>query len=169
MVSPIESQKPRPSALTDYLPALRRYVARQVPRDDIDDAVQEVMLRVHQRQSEEPIENIVGYVFQVAASVVTDRGRRDKVRHRADHLPMEEFYHPVEQLTPERVLVGREDMSRLVAALADMPERFRDVFVLHRFEQLSYADIAVHMGVSISAVGKYMMKALVFLAQRDLP
>jgi RNA polymerase sigma-70 factor (ECF subfamily) len=168
MASP-KDQFTKPSTLADYLPALQRYLTKHLPRDDVDDAAQEVLLRVHQRQTEAPIDNITGYIFQVAASVVMDRARRDKVRHRGDHLSLEEFHHPVEQLTPHRVLVGREDMSRLVDALQDMPERYRDVFVLHRFEHLSYPEIATHMGVSISAVGKYMMKALVFLAQRDLP
>jgi RNA polymerase sigma factor (sigma-70 family) len=157
------------TALRDCLPALRRYVARQVPRDDVDDVVQEVMLRLHQRQSAEPVENLIGYVFQVAASVVTDRARRNAVRHRSDHFSMEDEHHPVEQLTPDRVLAGKEQLSRLAQALTDMPERLRDVFILLRFERMSYAEGAEHLGISVSAVGKNMMRALAFLSERDLP
>jgi RNA polymerase sigma-70 factor (ECF subfamily) len=157
------------ATLLEYLPALRRYVARHVPRDDVDDAVQEIMLRLHQRQSNAPIENLAGYVFQVAGSVATDRSRRDKVRRRSDHHSLEELDHPVEYLDPARVLAGKEQISRLAKALHDMPERWRDIFVLLRFEQMSYVEVADHMNISVSAIGKNMMKALAFLAERDLP
>jgi RNA polymerase sigma factor (sigma-70 family) len=140
-----------------------------VSRDEVDDVVQDVMLRLYQRQSEQQVENLIGYVFQVAASVVTDRARRDQVRHRSDHQTLEDEDHPVEHLTPDRVLAGKEQMSRFAQALTDMSERSRDVFVLLRFEGMSYAEAAEHLGISVSAVGKNMMRALAFLSERDLP
>jgi RNA polymerase sigma-70 factor (ECF subfamily) len=66
-------------------------------------------------------------------------------------------------------LRGREDVDRLVEALAAMPDLTRDAFVLHRFEEMSYDAIADHLGISNSAVGRHLMKAVRFLAARDLP
>ena len=44
-----------------------------------------------------------------------------------------------------------------------MPERTRDIFVLHRFENISYGEIAMRMNISVSAVEKHIMKALKLL------
>ncbi len=159
----------QPDDRAECVAVLRPYVAQHVPRDQVDDILQETMLRLHQRQSQEPIDNFSAYAFQTARSVMADRSRRAKVRWSSAHSELHESDHPVEHLTPERVLFGQEAVRRFVIALEEMPERTRDIFVLHRFEELSYAQIAEHMEVSLSAVGKHMVKALRFLAQRDLP
>lgn len=148
---------------------MRRYIAKRAAPGDVDDLVQDVLVRMHVRGQTDPIANIEGYLFQVAASVLTDRARRDSVRHRSAHCELTEPFHPVEELTPERVLRGREDVDRLVSALEEMPELTRDAFVLHRFEEMSYDAIGEHLGISNSAVGRHLMKAVRFLAVRDLP
>lgn len=146
------------------MPAVRRFVAKRAAPCDVDDLVQDVALRMHVRGSAHGIDNLEGYLFQVAQNVLTDRARRDTVRARSRHQPLEEFHHPVEVRSPERVLEGKEQLSRLVAAVGDLPERTRQAFVLHRFEDMSYAAIAGHMGISVSAVEKHIMKAIRLLA-----
>jgi RNA polymerase sigma-70 factor (ECF subfamily) len=155
--------------LSVHVPALRRYIAKRAAPGDVDDLVQDVLVRMHVRGQTDPIANVEGYLFQVAASVLTDRARRDSVRHRSAHFELTEPFHPVEELTPERVLRGREDVDRLATALEEMPELTRDAFVLHRFEEMSYDAIGEHLGISTSAVGRHLMKAVRFLAARDLP
>jgi len=157
--------------LSAYVPALRRYIIKRVGPADVDDLVQDVLLRMHIRGQDEggAIANVEGYLFQVASSVLTDRARRDQVRHRSAHFELTEDVHPVEELTPERVLHGRETVDRLADALEEMPDMTRDAFVLHRFEDMSYPEIADHLGISNSAVGRHLMKAMRFLAERDLP
>lgn len=156
------------------MPALRRYFSKRADIVDIDDLVQDVLLRMHVRRQhaageDEEIANIEGYLFQVAASVLTDRARRDQARQRNAHFALTDEFHPVEELTPERVLGGQEDFSRLADALEEMPDLTRDAFVLHRFEDMSYDMIAQHLGISVGAVGRHLMKAVRFLAERDLP
>jgi RNA polymerase sigma-70 factor (ECF subfamily) len=146
------------------LPAVRRFLMKRAQRDDVDDLVQEVALRMHTRRADGEIANLEGYLFQVAQSVLTDRARRDQSRARGRHQPMEEYHHPVEGRSPERVLIGKEQLSRLIAAVGDLPERTRQAFVLHRFEEMSYAAIARHMGISVSAVEKHIMRAIRLLA-----
>jgi RNA polymerase sigma factor (sigma-70 family) len=142
------------------LPTVRRYLARRVAAADLDDLVQDVAMRLHGRGAGGSINNPAAYVFQVAHSVVTDHARRNQVRHRSAHLTLEDNHHPVEVCSPERVLQGREDLARLVAAIGELPERTRQAFVLHRFEEMSYAAIARHLGISVSAVEKHIMKAI---------
>src|SRR5271167_3725278 len=132
-------------ALDVYVPALRRYFSKRVPAGDIDDLVQEVFVRMQIYGGGPPIEHLDRYLFTVAASVLTDQARRRAVRHEAAHETLKESHHPTEELTPERVLSDREALEAVVTAIAELPARTRDVFVLHRFEELSYVSIATQL------------------------
>lgn len=142
------------------------FFARRLGSQDAEDMVQEVALRLHQRQAESRIESPEGYAVQVARSVLTDRWRRESVRQRDRHVSLEDFHHPVEEISPARVLEGKEKLAQVLRSLEELPDRTRQVFVLHRFEELSYAAIASHMEISVSAVEKHIMKAIKHLAKR---
>lgn len=152
-----------------FRPALSRYFLRHAPQGEVEDLVQDALLRLHIRSNVHEIDNIEGYLFQVAASIVADRGRRARVRHAGAHVELTDTLHPVEMLTPDRVLAGRETVDRLVTALDEMPDLTRNVFILHRFEELAYGEIADRLDLSVSQVGRQIMKALKMLAERDLP
>lgn len=154
------------AALESYVPGLRRYFSKRVPACDIDDLVQEVFLRMGIHGSGSPIEHLDRYLFKVAASVLSDQARRRVVRHAGAHESLEEAHHPIEVLTPEQVLLDREALEAVVAAIIDLPARTRDVFVLHRFEEMTCGNIAAMFGVSVSAVEKHIMKAVRFLHER---
>jgi RNA polymerase sigma factor (sigma-70 family) len=149
-----------------YAPGLRRYFARRAPAAQIDDLVQDVFVRMQAHGPDPSIEHLDRYLFSVAASVLSDRARRQAVRHEDAHQTLQESHHPIEELTPERVLLGREALEQVVAAIADLPARTRDVFVLHRFEEMTCTRIALQLGMSVSAVEKHIMKALRVLHDR---
>lgn len=167
--SDVHMSAAEPPDFADYMSMLRPYIAQRAPREQVEDLLQETLLRLHQRSDGDAIENYRAYAFQTARSVIIDGQRRDHVRRRTSHSSLLETHHPVDPITPEHKMLGKESIDRLVAALQEMPERTRDVFVLHRFEDMSYPAIAEHLGLSLSAVGKHIMKALRFLAQRDFP
>jgi len=50
--------------------------------------------------------------------------------------------------------------------LLELPERTRVVFVLRRLENLSYSEIGLRLGLSVSAVEKHMLRAVRHLATR---
>ena len=149
-----------------FTPALRAFFSRRAHQNDVEDLVQEVLLRIQKRQPAPVVNNVEGYLFEVAANVLIDRGRRDRTRRRSDHCEFQEIHHPVDEMSPERVLQGREQMARALAALNELPERTRRVFILVRFEEMSYKLVAQRMGVSVSAVEKHVMKALRHLHER---
>jgi RNA polymerase sigma factor (sigma-70 family) len=149
-----------------FTPALRAFFSRRAHQNDVEDLVQEVLLRIQKRQPAPVVNNVEGYLFEVAANVLIDRGRRDRTRRRSDHCEFQEIHHPVDEMSPERVLQGREQMARAMAALNELPERTRRVFILVRFEEMSYKLVAQRVGVSVSAVEKHVMKALRHLHAR---
>ncbi len=159
-----EGADARPDYLS-YIPVLRRYFARRVNNDVIvDDLVQDVMLRMHARDAGDRIEHLEGYIFRTASSVLLDQARRDKTRHATRHKELTEKDHPADEFTAERVLQAREELSRIVLALADLPERTRDIFLMRRYEGMSHSEIAGKIGISVSAIEKHIAKAVAHIA-----
>jgi RNA polymerase sigma factor (sigma-70 family) len=149
-----------------YATALRSFFSRRAPADDAEDLVQEVLLRIQKRKPDLVVQNVEGYLFEVAANVLIDRARRNRTRRRSDHCELTEFHHPVDEISPERVLQGREEMALAIAALNELPDRTRQVFTLVRFESMSYKLVASRFGISVSAVEKHVMKAMRHMSLR---
>ena len=57
-----------------------------------------------------------------------------------------------DECSPERALIAKETLEDLMAGLKTVPPRAAQAVILHRFEQLSYEEIAARMGVSVKAV-----------------
>lgn len=152
---------------TRFRVALERYFSRRIPsKHDVDDLVQEVFERLMRRGAIENDDQVDGYVFTTASSVLTDRHRRGRVRQ--EHL-YDEFCpdtHSGVDFSPEHVLANRERLARVSAILLELPERTRAIFVLRRLEGMRYLDIAKRLGISISATEKHMQRAMVHIARR---
>lgn len=148
-----------------YGASLRRFFQRRSPGlgADADDLAQDVFLRLAQRGGLADIARIETYMFQTAANVLRDRARRRIVRRGEAALAPQHLLHTadLEDFSPERVCCGREQVALVAAALHELPERTRAIFLLHRFEDLTYPDIAGRFEISVSAVEKHMMRALV--------
>ncbi|BAK67556.1 RNA polymerase ECF-type sigma factor [Sphingobium sp. SYK-6] len=136
--------------------ALRRYFMKRVPIGEVDDLVQEVLLNLQGRQKDAPIANIQGYMFTVAANVLARRYRRNN----ATILSGDEAPEPVDPISPERILLGQRDLASALDVIRNLPDRTRQIFILHRFEEMTYARIASRLGISVSAVEKHIMLAL---------
>jgi len=148
---------------------LRRYFGARVrPGVDVDDLVQEVFLRLARRADDAELHAIEGYVFAVANSVLNDNHRRTARRLPAGLGASEGLGTRAEpeERSPERILLGLEELDAVERALLELPERTRIVFALNRYEEFTYREIASALGVSTSAVEKHMMRALAHLARR---
>ncbi|TRW17214.1 RNA polymerase sigma factor [Glacieibacterium frigidum] len=144
-----------------YRPALIQYFRRKTrDQTEIEDLVQDVFLRIAARRSGEAVENLAGYVFQTAASVLADRHRRRTVRHADAHVEFDTERHGSTDFDAVRILEARQSLQKAVAALQSLPERTRTIFVLRRLEGHAYRDIASQFGISVSAVEKHMVRAV---------
>lgn len=145
-----------------YRGALNRFFNRRAPHlgSEVEDLTQEVFVRLARRRDGESIRHVEGYIFQTALSVLTDRARRRSVRLADMHVAYDESENAVEDFSPERVLLAREQVEMVKTVLAGLPDKVRAAFVLHRFEELGYWEIARRLGVSASSVEKYISQAL---------
>lgn len=109
----------------------------------------------------EAVANPRAFLYATARNLVHDYFRHQRyrdshvqdVQHTADHQILYE-------ISPERVLLDRERVHLLTAALARLPLKTRRMILLHRFEGLTHAEIAKRFGVSTSLVQKKIEQAL---------
>lgn len=153
------------SRLTEEAGPVRRWLIRffrRRVRDDaeIEDMVQDVFTRIVARDGAELVEHLGGYVLKTASSVLADWGRRRSSRRAALHVAFDPELHGEDEVDPARILDAKQTLHAATAALLSLPERTRTVFVLRRLEQQSYRDIAQHLGISVSAVEKHMVRAI---------
>lgn len=147
-----------------YRGALNAFFSRRMGgRQDCEDLTQEVFLRLARRGDLETIERVDGYLFQTAAAVLIDHGRRERSRHRDRIDPYDDDTHQLVDFSPERVLIAKEQVERTLAAIEALPERARHAVLLFRFEGMKQAEIARLMGISVSAVEKHIKLGMVRL------
>jgi RNA polymerase sigma-70 factor (ECF subfamily) len=153
--------------LTGVRDPLARFFARSV-RDfaEVDDLVQDVCLRVVRSGGPTDLDHFKRYVFRAANSVLLDRFRSRQARRADQHVAFEPETHAGWEPTTEFGLVARETLKAASAALLELPERTRAVFVLRRLDHRTFPQIAAQLGISVSAVEKHMLRATRHLLSR---
>ena len=161
----------RDSALTrlvrTYERALGRFFERRVhSKSDVPDLVQEVFLRLSRMDDPQAIEKPEHFLFVTAANVLRDRARRDLAQRRAgDDDAAQLSVAEGSDFPPDRVLESKQAAEYLAAALRDLPERTRDIFVLRVIEGMKMADVARAFSISTRAAEKHQAKALAHVAR----
>jgi RNA polymerase sigma-70 factor (ECF subfamily) len=148
------------------LPLLRFFERRLRYSPDPDDLVQEVFVRLMRQGNMGAVQQLDGYVFQVAANVLRDHSRRWSVRAEEAHHAQIEDVDPEGGFSPERVLLGQEAMERLIAALQELPEKTQVIFALYHFESVPQVDVARRLKMSVSTIEKHMSRANAHLLAR---
>jgi len=142
-------------------PLLRRYFARRVPGDAVEDMVHDVFLALLRRGSA-PIRLLRSYAIVTAANLFNARIRENK-RAAANRLAPPGWGIPAPLDAPDQSYIERSMIDAVRDTLSRLPVRTRQIFMLSRFSELSYPDIAGHLGISTSSVEKHMMRALAAL------
>lgn len=122
--------------------------------------VQDLFVRLLRRADLLTLDNVDGYVFEAAANVARDRGRYELSRGGGRHVDIGTLAAQSEEPGAERVVAGRQGLTRMLAALDALPPRARTIVILRRFENLTYAQIADRLGISVSAVEKHMVRSM---------
>lgn len=142
---------------------LRRYVSRRLGWDEAVDVVQEAFAKLAGATS---AGQTVLDVPEAYATTVTKNVLRDRARAAARHaLQLQALADRAEPLVhdPHALLEDRDDLRAVARALSDMNPRRRKIFLLHRTENLTYAEIGETVGMSEKGVKKQMAKALLEL------
>ena len=135
-----------------------------------EDSAQEVFLRVYRnRKKYEAKAKFSTWLFHIANNLASN-WRRDGAMRREAPLPasdsgplgprpQERLLAEKSALMPARVLDRTETQALVRAALDSLSDRQKMAVLLHKFEQMSYIDIATAMDLSTQAVKSLLSRA----------
>jgi len=134
--------------------------------DAAEDCLQAAFVRLEEYRQRQHVESDVRFLARAARNIAIDEVRKARVRAVAagdirDLLENYQYNQPLQ----DEVLVARERLSRAKAVLESLPERTVTVFMMHRFTRAKYREIAVELGISVSAVEKHIARASLALAE----
>lgn len=143
--SPERAVKPVYLALRD---GIRRFVARRVRPEHVDDVVQDILLRMHERAGDLHDEaRLPGWAFKVAQSVVADHHRKARLEQPAG--AADELGEP-DADSDDAGNVNEVVAGWLRPMLALLPEEYEEAVELVDVQGLSQRAYAERSGLSIS-------------------
>lgn len=155
-------------------------IARIAVRHDDDalDIVQDAMLQLARRYGQRPDEEWRPLFYRILQNRIRDCRRRRAVRARImSWLPgmagrEDDERDPMESVpdagtpTPQEWLATDQAMQALEGALADLPGRQQEAFMLRNFEGFDVAETASAMGCSEGSVKTHYSRAVHTLRER---
>jgi RNA polymerase sigma-70 factor (ECF subfamily) len=148
-----------------YYRPLTTFFRKRAHDAEAQDLVQQVFLRLAQYPDVDKIRDAEGYIFQTASNTLRDYIRHKAVRQRVIDEKLATGGELGSDFSPERVLLGRENITLLAGALRQLPTRTRDVLMLRCFEGLRHSEIARLQGISVRAVEKHIERGLEVLSK----
>ena len=134
--------------------------ARGLDFDLAADQVQECFLRLWKNCKDVTEEKSKSYLFTTATRLQIDNYRKAKVRLAY----AEKNQSPKTEIQDGQFLLEENEFKqRLESSINSMSDGSREVFMMHRFDKMSYKSIAESIGISVKAVEKRMSKALAHL------
>ncbi|HEY7986786.1 MAG TPA: sigma-70 family RNA polymerase sigma factor [Methylophilaceae bacterium] len=139
---------------------LRNFIRRRVAdAGDAEDILQDVMYEVTVAyRLPEPIEQVGAWMYRVALNRITDVFRKKKpelledvLNGAGDDLMLEDLL-PSADAGPEAAYARAMLLETLSAALDELTEEQRDVFIAHELEGRSFKELAAESGVSVNTL-----------------
>ena len=144
--------------LTERPMLLRLVTARLASPADAEDVLQDMWLRL-ETLATGPVAKPAAYLYQMANNLASDRRRSALRRTVRDDAWQGLQTTPEELPDAEAVLIARDRLAQVEAALAALPEKARRAFRMFRFEGISQKAIATEMDTSLSSVEKWLQLA----------
>lgn len=129
---------------------------RSAARDVVHDVCVELIERPFGGTAHAPL----ALLRTVSARRAIDRhrvesGRQAWVRSCDDPLALADAAVACE-IDPQRIVAGRQRLQVLVRAIEQLPPRCRDVFVMHKLHELTQADVAQRLDITVKTVEKHL-------------
>jgi RNA polymerase sigma factor (sigma-70 family) len=156
---------------------LRNFIRKRVnDAADAEDILQEVFYElVEMYRLTRPVDQVTAWLFQVARNRITDLFRMRKFQRLttdsaeiADHgepLLLEDLM-PSSDAGPEAAYARSVLMEELDAALDELPEEHREVFIAHELEGRNFKELSAETGLSSNTLRLRKHYAVLRLRER---
>ncbi len=151
--------------LADGRDAILKFVRSKVrDLDQAEDIVQDVLYQlVRAVDASETIEDMGAWLYHAARNRVIDWYRKKKLEPMTDAIAQTAI---AERADGETTLAQEEIWMALMNALAELPEKQRDVFVMHELEGFSFHEIQEITGENLNTLLARKRYAVLALRKR---
>jgi len=157
-------------------PRLRNFVRRRVAdAADAEDILQDVLFElVESYRLPQPVEQVGAWLFRVARNRIVDFFRKKRPEaladaygraHEAEAGSVEDLL-PALDAGPEAAYARSVLMEELEAALNELPEEQRDIFIANEIEGRSFRELAAVRGENINTLLSRKRYAVLHLRER---
>lgn len=164
-------------AIAREQPRLRNFIRRRVAdREDAEDILQDVFYElVEAYRMMKPVEQVTAWLFRVARNRITDlfrkRGREAlrnepaRTNEDGEMLQLEDLL-PSPNAGPDAAYARSVLLEEVGAALDELPDEQREVFIAHELIGYSFKEIAEQTGVSVNTLLSRKHYAVLYLRER---
>ena len=141
-----------------YYPMLCAYGHRFVELEDAEEIVEDSLLWIWENRETLVIESSLNsYLFKMVYRRALNKLAHIHATQRADT----RFYEEMQEMLQDTDYYQIEELAkRIEDAVAALPESYREAFVMHRFRDMSYKEIAETLGVSPKTIDYRIQQAL---------
>ena len=141
-----------------YYPMLCAYGHRFVELEDAEEIVEDSLLWIWENRETLVIESSLNsYLFKMVYRRALNKLAHIDATQRADT----RFYEEMQEMLQDTDYYQIEELAkRIEDAVAALPESYRVAFVMHRFRDMSYKEIAETLGVSPKSIDFRIQQAL---------
>jgi RNA polymerase sigma-70 factor (ECF subfamily) len=137
--------------------------------NDADDLTQDTFTRILGRADLGALHEPRAFLTTVAKGVLVNWYQRQALE-RAYLEALATLPEPT-AISPEQRMLILETLHDIDAMLDALPSKVRQAFLMAQLDGMGYADIAVHLGLSLITIKRYMKQAFLqcLLAMEDAP
>ncbi|MFE8585889.1 sigma-70 family RNA polymerase sigma factor [Sphingomonas sp. NCPPB 2930] len=142
-------------------------VVERIVRDRAaaEDVTQGLWFKVQTVRDDPPIDNPRAYLRRLAVNAATDElrassRRMEDTQEEIEHLLWVEDDRPAQ----DRIVLNRDLVTRIDAAVETLPEPTRGIFRLNRVHGVTQREIATRYGISTTVVERHIRRALGILS-----
>ncbi|MGA2113895.1 MAG: sigma-70 family RNA polymerase sigma factor [Bryobacteraceae bacterium] len=156
---------------------LRNFIRKRVAdAGDAEDILQDVFYElVEAYRLVQPVDHVAAWLYRVARNRIVDFFRRKRPEAlgegpaesagEEDSLRLEDLL-PSREAGPDAAFARSVLLEELNAAIEELPEEQRAVFVAHEIEGLSFKELAVETGVGVNTLLSRKHYAVLYLRRR---
>ena len=141
-----------------YYAQLCRYVNSMLSNiNDVEDIVQDIFLSVWDNRKKINIqENIAGYLYTMAKNRTLNHIRKEA----SYRIALEEYEKKMLEYIEENAFESFEFKSALIDCINRLPDRNKEILLLHRVKSLKQKEISEKLNISIQTIKNHIWISL---------